>query len=100
MAPRSSLVGIALRLREDVSRLRFRAPVSHVHNPLTYAWAFHREYLERFGRGQHDVLIVGMDAGYFGMVQTGVRFGDVPLVRDAIGARYAIGLGATVPRHG
>jgi len=55
MAPRSSLVGIALRLRED---------------------------------------------GYFGMVQTGVRFGDVPLVRDAIGARYAIGLGATVPRHG
>jgi hypothetical protein len=53
-----------------------------VYNPLTYAWAPHHEYLKRFAEGRHDVLIAGMNPGYFGMVQTGVPFGDVEMVRD------------------
>src|SRR5437868_5267696 len=82
MAARSGLVPIARRLRDDVSEVRFGGLVAHVYNPLTYAWAPHREYLERYGRGRPGVLIVGMNAGYFGMVQTGVPFGDVEMVRD------------------
>jgi len=82
MSQRSSLITIAQRLREDLSGLRFGPPVYHVYNPLTYAWAAHRKYLARFGKGRHPVLIVGMNPGYFGMVQTGVPFGDVTMVRD------------------
>ena len=82
MAAKSGLVPVARRLRDDVSELRFGGSVAHVYNPLTYAWAPHSEYLKRYGRGQPSVLIVGMNAGYFGMVQTGVPFGDVEMVRD------------------
>src|SRR5207248_10982821 len=85
MPRRSSLIAITLRLREDLSVLRFGRPVYHVYNPLTYAWASHRQYLARFGKGQHKMLIVGMNPGYFGMVQTGVPFGDVTMVRDWLG---------------
>ncbi len=77
-----SLVAIAKRLRDDVARLRFGPPVHHVYNPLDYAWAPHVLYLRRYGAGVRPVLIVGMNAGYFGMAQTGVPFGDVPMVRD------------------
>jgi single-strand selective monofunctional uracil DNA glycosylase len=77
-----SLVEIARRLCREVSPLRFGHPVHHVYNPLDYAWAPHREYLERYGAGRHGVLVVGMNPGYFGMAQTGVPFGDVEMVRD------------------
>ena len=81
----SSLVVIAQKLRGEVSRLRFGPPVYHVYNPLFYAWAPHREYLQRYGRDRPEALIVGMNAGYFGMAQTGVPFGDVVMVRDWLG---------------
>ena len=77
----SSLVVIAQKLRGEVSRLRFGPPVYHVYNPLFYAWAPHREYLQRYGRDRPEALIVGMNAGYFGMAQTGIPFGDVEMVR-------------------
>jgi single-strand selective monofunctional uracil DNA glycosylase len=76
------LVEITRQLREDVSRLRFASPVTHVYNPLEYAWAVHREYLKRYGTGRPQVILVGMNPGPFGMVQTGVPFGDVVMVRD------------------
>ena len=42
------------RLRRDVAALRFAAPVTHVYNPLEYAWKSHREYLQRYGQGPKD----------------------------------------------
>ncbi len=78
----SPLVSIAQRLRDDLTPMRVGGAVAHVYNPLTYAWRPHREYLERFGQGTRDTLIVGMNAGYFGMAQTGIPFGDVSMVRD------------------
>ena len=83
--PRDPLVGIALELRRKAGRLRFGTPVTHVYNPLEYAWEPHRRYLERYGRGRRDVLLVGMNPGPWGMAQTGVPFGDVALVRDWLG---------------
>ena len=82
MTTGTALVHVAARLRDGMAGLRFDAPVEHVYNPLEYAWAPHCEYLERYGRGRRDVLLVGMNAGYFGMAQTGVPFGDVQMVRD------------------
>lgn len=79
------LVEIARRLRSDVARLAFAKPVAYVYNPLAYAWKPHRAYLERYGRGQPRIVLLGMNPGPFGMAQTGVPFGDVGMVRDWLG---------------
>lgn len=79
------LVATAERLRDDVDRLDFEPPVAHVYNPLRYAWRPHRLYLERFGAAPKEVVLVGMNPGPWGMVQTGVPFGEVAMVRDWLG---------------
>ena len=76
---------IAERLRERTRNLRFAPPVACVYAPLDYAWAPHRLYLERYGAAPREVLFVGMNPGPFGMVQTGVPFGDAAMVRDWLG---------------
>lgn len=76
------LVAIATKLKQRVQRLRFDAPVTHVYNPLTYAWAPHEVYLRRYGGCGASTLLLGMNPGPWGMVQTGVPFGEVASVRD------------------
>lgn len=71
--------------------MRFAAPVSHVYNPLDYAWAVHQTYLERFGNGRKRVVFLGMNPGPFGMAQTGVPFGEIAAVRDWLGLSGAVG---------
>jgi single-strand selective monofunctional uracil DNA glycosylase len=78
-------------LRREADALAFGAPVTHVYDPLGYAWGPHREYLERFGAGAREVLLVGMNPGPFGMAQTGVPFGDKDLVRDWMGLAGEVG---------
>lgn len=80
-----SLVEISRRLSRRVDQLRFALPVTHVYNPLSYARAPHEQYLERFGQGKKRVVFLGMNPGPFGMVQTGVPFGEITLVRDWLG---------------
>ncbi len=83
MAPAAeTLLAAARRLRAATARLRFAPPVAHVYNPLAYAWAPHAAYLERFGAAPKRVVFLGMNPGPFGMVQTGVPFGEVAAVRD------------------
>jgi single-strand selective monofunctional uracil DNA glycosylase len=77
-----SLVRIAEDLVRALKPLRFGAPVTHVYNPLEYAWKAHKVYLERYGRGTREVVLLGMNPGPWGMAQTGVPFGEVSLVRD------------------
>jgi single-strand selective monofunctional uracil DNA glycosylase len=77
-----ALVGAALRLCEAVSELRFGPPVTHVYNPLFYAWRAHQLYLRRYGRSRKRVLFLGMNPGPFGMAQTGIPFGQITAVRD------------------
>ena len=45
----SKLVDAAARLRDEVDRLSFADPVTHVYNPLRYAWDAHETYLRKFG---------------------------------------------------
>jgi single-strand selective monofunctional uracil DNA glycosylase len=80
-----TLKPLALRLRTALDGMTFAEPVSHVYNPLHYAWAVHDEYLERYASGRKRVLFLGMNPGPWGMVQTGVPFGEVPAVRDWLG---------------
>lgn len=79
------LVRVARALARAVDGLRFGPPVTHVYSPLLYARRPHEAYLARYGDGSKDVLLVGMNPGPFGMVQTGVPFGDVSMVRDWLG---------------
>lgn len=76
------MIASARRLSLTVEKLRFAAPVSHVYNPLEYAWRAHELYLRRYAGGPKRVLFLGMNPGPFGMVQTGVPFGQIAAVRD------------------
>jgi single-strand selective monofunctional uracil DNA glycosylase len=76
------LVQVSRRLARRVGALSFAEPVTHVYNPLEYARRPHEAYLETWGQGPKEVLLVGMNPGPFGMAQTGVPFGDVGFVRD------------------
>ncbi len=80
-----TLLQISDDLSADLAPLTFGPPVTHVYNPLAYARAPHRAYLERYGHGPKEVLLVGMNPGPWGMAQTGVPFGAVPAVRDWLG---------------
>jgi single-strand selective monofunctional uracil DNA glycosylase len=78
-------IAAARQLAKDVNRLRFAAPVTHVYNPLDYAWRSHKQYLEMMNPDGAEVLFLGMNPGPWGMAQTGVPFGHVPTVRDWLG---------------
>src|ERR1041384_2662052 len=66
------LLQAARRLRLAVDRLSFGPPVSHVYNPLAYAWPLYDAYLRKFAANRKSVVFLGMNPGPFGMVQTGV----------------------------
>jgi single-strand selective monofunctional uracil DNA glycosylase len=87
----NEIVAIAADLSAAVDRLRFGAPVHTVYNPLDYAWKAHEEYLRRYAAGSKRVVFLGMNPGPWGMVQTGIPFGEVEMVRDWLGIRSAVG---------
>lgn len=82
MAHADRVLRATRQLSNEVDRLRFEAPVSHVYNPLQHAARCHRRYVRRFAEGPKRVIFLGMNPGPYGMAQTGVPFGEVTLVRD------------------
>lgn len=66
----------------ELRLLRFGPPVSHVYNPLEYARAPYDQYLELYANRPKEVILLGMNPGPWGMVQTGVPFGEVNIVRE------------------
>lgn len=78
-------------LARDLDRLHFQAPVAHVYNPLTYARAPILQYYSSYASGVREILFLGMNPGPFGMVQTGIPFGEVGMVRDYLGIDAPIG---------
>jgi single-strand selective monofunctional uracil DNA glycosylase len=80
----------AMELRDAVGPLKFSPPVSHVYNPLNYAWAPHEIYIRKFATTPKRVVFLGMNPGPFGMAQTGVPFGEIPSVRDWLGLRAPV----------
>lgn len=87
----SRLIDAARALSGQVDALPFAAPVSHVYNPLDYAWEVHCNYLQRYGNGNKRVVFLGMNPGPFGMAQTGVPFGEIAAVRDWLGLEGPVG---------
>ena len=86
-----SLARLSKAVVKDLALLRFGPPVTHVYNPLDYAWGPHSRYLEKYGSGGKRYLLLGMNPGPYGMAQTGVPFGEVTAVREWLGIEEAVG---------
>lgn len=95
MAPMTSPVALQLlaaarELSHTLRALRFAPPVAHVYDPLRYAFAPYQAYVERYGATRKRIVLLGMNPGPFGMMQTGVPFGEVAAVRDWMGIRAPV----------
>lgn len=85
-------IELTLRLREELEGIEFSAPITHVYQPLEYAWEPARNYLETYGLlAPREVLIVGMNPGPWGMGQVGVPFGAISIVRDWLKLKGEVG---------
>jgi single-strand selective monofunctional uracil DNA glycosylase len=80
-----ALLDAARTLSRALARLEFPPPIAHVYDPLQYAWAPYEAYVTRYGAGTKRVVLLGMNPGPFGMMQTGVPFGEIAAVRDWMG---------------
>ena len=78
----NQLLTAARTLSRGLSKLEFVEPITHVYNPHQYAWAPYEAYVTRFGAHRKRVVLLGMNPGPFGMMQTGVPFGEIAAVRD------------------
>lgn len=85
MSPAVTLAQISRRLAKRVNAIDTSSAAPYCYNPLDYARAPHEAYLERYGGGKKQCVLLGMNPGPFGMAQTGIPFGDVKLVRDFLG---------------
>ena len=81
---------ISRELSGTVSALSFGPPVHTVYNPLVHARRSHEAYLDRYARSGTEALLLGMNPGPWGMVQTGVPFGEVELTRDFLGIEETV----------
>lgn len=79
------LIVAAQTLSSQVGKLKFAAPVTHVYNPLDYAWEPHQIYLERYANSSKRIIFLGMNPGPYGMAQCGIPFGELTAVRDWLG---------------
>ena len=85
MSVLKNITAAARELSAACNALSFGEPVTHVYNPLDYAWGAHEQYLNLAATGKKKVVFLGMNPGPFGMAQTGVPFGEVAAVRDWLG---------------
>jgi single-strand selective monofunctional uracil DNA glycosylase len=56
--------------------------ISHVYNPLEYAWKPHCAYIEQYACHKPKMLLVGLNPGPWGMSQTGIPFGEIHSVTE------------------
>lgn len=85
------LITLSRRLAGELDTLEFNPPVTHVYNPLAYAWKPYRQYLKRYGEGPKKIILLGMNPGPWGMAQTGVPFGEITAVREWLNIKGPVG---------
>jgi single-strand selective monofunctional uracil DNA glycosylase len=69
-------------LSRELASMKFSPPAEWVYDPLDYAWEPFAQYVTRYGAAGKEAIFVGMNPGPFGMVQTGIPFGEIALTRD------------------
>ncbi|MGE5341423.1 MAG: uracil-DNA glycosylase family protein [Candidatus Omnitrophota bacterium] len=87
----TKLLSAAKQLGKEAGKLTFSLPVAVVYNTLDYAWEGHALYLKKYGAPRKKVIFLGMNPGPWGMVQTGVPFGEVDAVQHWLGIEAPIG---------
>ena len=80
-----ALLAAAAQLAEAGEAAAFGPPVACVYNPLRYACAAYRRYVTAYAAEGVRAVFLGMNPGPFGMVQTGIPFGDVRAVTGWLG---------------
>lgn len=91
MSGAEKIIEAARLLSRAAGELTFTDPVAFVYNPLDYAWESHRLYIEKYGSSRKRIIFLGMNPGPWGMVQTGVPFGQVEAVRNWLDIEAAVG---------
>jgi single-strand selective monofunctional uracil DNA glycosylase len=81
----SSLLHTVTSLSHQLADLKFHPPVAFVYDPTDYAREPLSIYLDRYGIAPKKIVLVGMNPGPWGMLQTGVPFGEVETVRGWMG---------------
>ncbi len=89
-ADANPLLEAARALSDELALLEFPPPIAHVYDPHRYAWAPYEQYVTRYGKAPKRVVLLGMNPGPFGLMQTGVPFGEVAAVRDWMGIRAPV----------
>ena len=67
---------------DAIGRLEASGAVAHATNPLSYAWAHHAQFIDRWGGLGASTLLLGMNPGPWGMAQTGVPFGATEVAKN------------------
>lgn len=84
------LIAGTRKLSKAMNTMNFSDPVHTVYNPLDYAREPHENYLRMAASTPKKILFLGMNPGPFGMMQTGIPFGEIEAVRDWIGIRGSV----------
>ena len=82
------------KLSKDVSSVNFSFD-GFIYNPLDYAWQPHKAFLERYVNHEVKTLFLGMNPGPFGMMQTGVPFGEINAVKNYLHICEKVGVPAS-----
>ena len=90
-SPLQQLTDAAQHLSAQLGGLVFGPPVTHVYNPLDYAWPLYAAYLRRYANSRKPIVFLGMNPGPFGMVQTGIPFGEIDMVTRWLGLQGKVG---------
>jgi single-strand selective monofunctional uracil DNA glycosylase len=77
-------IELSSQLDEVVSSKDFPSDVFS-YNPLAYARKAFFSYLDEYTNAPLDALFLGMNPGPNGMMQTGIPFGDISLVKNYLG---------------
>ena len=85
------LKAAARELSAAVSKLKFTDEITHIYNPLEYAWKAHEIFIEKFGAGKKKIIFLGMNPGPWGMAQTGLPFGEIAAATNWLGIRTEVG---------
>lgn len=78
-----SLLAIECQLTANIEySIHFSPPVEYIYNPIEYAFDVHSKYVRKYCKTQKKILFLGMNAGPWGMSQTGVPFGEINAVAN------------------
>ncbi|MBN2351443.1 MAG: single-stranded DNA-binding protein [Spirochaetales bacterium] len=81
----TALILLYRTLAREIDTLSFGPPVAFTYNPLVYAREPFEKYLSLYANGTGKTIFMGMNPGPWGMLQTGIPFGEVETVRGWLG---------------